>query len=96
MVFGDIELIVGGLFCEYRRPCVETPDFLPFKLFRAKIFEQQVQAPSMNWKIVVCLTGMSLRGRARYAPEWSVCIQQVQRPLAPVVFPIPQPCCDGC
>ena len=38
-IVGDRELEVGGFLCEDSRPCVETADFLPFKLIRAKILE---------------------------------------------------------
>ena len=38
-----VELEVGCLFGKNCRPCVETPNILPFQFLRAQIFEEQVQ-----------------------------------------------------
>ena len=38
-VVRNVELEVGRLFGEYRRPRIETPDVLPFQLFRTQILE---------------------------------------------------------
>ena len=36
-------MLFRSLLGKYRRPRIETPYVLPFQLFRAQIFEQQVQ-----------------------------------------------------
>ncbi len=42
-VVRHVELKVGGLLGEYRRPRIETADVLPLQLLRAQVLEQEVQ-----------------------------------------------------
>ena len=42
-VVRHVELEVGRLLGENRRPCVEAPNILPFQFLRTQIFEEQVQ-----------------------------------------------------
>ena len=42
MLFVHVELKVGRLLSEYRRPCVEAADVLPFQRLRAEVLEQQI------------------------------------------------------
>ena len=40
---GHGKLVVNGLACEHRRPCVEGADALPLQFVGAQVFEQEVQ-----------------------------------------------------
>ena len=42
-MISNIKLEVGCLLGENCRPCVETPNILPFKFIRPKILKQQIQ-----------------------------------------------------
>ena len=44
-----VKLIVGCFLCEYRRPCVKTPDVLSFKFFRTQILEPRTMPVKWHW-----------------------------------------------